>query len=192
MFTKPKLLQQKTDRGMAMGISVGMVLCLFLTVLLMSQFMLRRMVLSAAYLEDALACSNLAGAIIDIKEYGYSHEVVLQAPDEAYNAFLSALKTNLNLDDQMRSKGDVFIWNEIRVEEFILYNVKGGQIEIARFSPYGVERRAGYLGHTFAPNGQLVEKTGIYSEVSYQIRGYFGEMYQARKGKLVDVVAERS
>lgn len=192
MSMKPKLLLQKTDKGMVMGIGMGMMFCLFLTVILLSQYMLRRMVLSAAYLEDALACSNLAGAIIDTKEYGYSHEVVLQAPEEAYNIFIRALKTNLNLDNQMRSKGDAFIWNEVRVEEFILYNVRGEQIEIVRFSPSGVERMAGYLGYTAAPNGQLVEKTGIYSEVSYQIRGYFGEMYEARKGKLVDVVAERS
>ena len=189
---RQKLLRDGTDRGMVMGISVGMMFCLFLTVMLMSQFMLRRIILSAAYLEDALACSNLAGAVIDIREYGYSHEVILQAPEEAYNAYIRALKVNLNLDDQMRSKEEAFVWEEVKVEEFILYNVIGEQVEITSFSSDGVERESGYLGHTFAPNGQLVERTGIYSEVSYQVRGYFGELYEARKGKLVDVVAERS
>lgn len=192
MSTKQKLLRQRTDRGMVLGISVGMMFCLFLTVMLMSQFTLRRITLSAAYLEDALACSNLAGAVIDIREYGYSHKVILQAPEEAYNAYIQALKVNLNLDNQMKSKEETFVWEEVKVEEFILYNVIGEQVEITSFSSDGVERESGYLGHTFAPNGQLVERTGIYSEVSYQIRGYFGETYQARKGKLVDVVAERS
>lgn len=192
MSMKQKLLRQSTDRGMVMGISVGMMFCLFLTVMLMSQFMLRRIILSAAYLEDALACSNLAGAVIDIREYGYSHEVILQAPEEAYNAYIRALKVNLNLDDQMRSKEEAFVWEEVKVEEFILYNVIGEQVEITCFSSDGVERTSGYLGHTIAPNGQPVERTGIYSEVSYQVRGYFGELYEARKGKLVDVVAERS
>jgi hypothetical protein len=43
------------------------------------------------------------------------------------------------------------------------------------------------LGNAFAPNGVKIETTGVYSEISFPVDGFFGVSVNARKGKLVDV-----
>ena len=46
----------------------------------------------------------------------------------------------------------------------------------------------GTLGSVRAPNGVMVESTGIYSEIVYRVKGFPGIETDAHKGKLVDIV----
>ena len=49
--------------------------CLFLGVFLCSFFQMESYKMSSAYLEDALAASNLASAVMDVREYGISGRI---------------------------------------------------------------------------------------------------------------------
>ena len=65
----------------------------------------------------------------------------------------------------------------------------GNDVEISSFDENGVlSRSVGTFGQVAAPNGVLVESSGIYSEICYRIRGLFGVEVDARKGKLADVM----
>ena len=49
---------------------------------------------------------------------------------------------------------------------------------------------SGNVGNVHAPNGQLIEETGVYSEITYPVEGFLGITVTAEKSKLVDVVSE--
>ena len=69
-FMKKEYLQRKTrERGQASWV-LGLFLILFLAILLCMQLQVALYRESAMYMEDALALSNLASAVIDIEEYG--------------------------------------------------------------------------------------------------------------------------
>ncbi len=46
-------------------------------------------------MEDALALSNLASAVIDIEEYGITQKVLITDPEQAYERYCHALRENL-------------------------------------------------------------------------------------------------
>ena len=71
----------------------------FLMVLIVAvfQFKLYTIMTAGAYVEDALAASNLASALIDIKEYGKSHVVRIEDTQEAFRVYRDALYCNLAL-----------------------------------------------------------------------------------------------
>jgi len=140
-------------------------------------------------MEDALAASNLAAAVIDVEEYGISHRLLIHSPEEAYLRYQTAIRGNLNLNDGWECGNKRMISGPVCIENFTVYNVNGSDVEVSSFDKNGrMTRRQGALGQEMAPNGILIEHTGIYSEISYQIRGLFGIRVTARKGKLVDVV----
>ncbi len=170
---------------------VGLFFLIYITVLLYTLFLLEEYRIGSLYLEDALAASNLASAVVDLKEYGYSHFVCLKDPTEAFERYESALKNNLSLrDDGVSSKFSV-ITGSVRCESYIVYNVRGNQVEtMTRQADGSWKTEYGRLGEAMAPNGVLVERTGIYSEISFPVKGLFGMEMEARKGKLVDIVGE--
>lgn len=185
---KKGCLLQSTEKGQ-IGWALGLWFMLFLGLLLCALIQLETFRASSQYMEDALAASNLAAALIDVEEYGISHRLQIRDPGEAYDRYRKALRANLNLNDLWECENKGLISGPVCIENFTLYNVRGSEVEVYSFGRDGTAGcRYGALGTETAPNGIRVENTGIYSEISYQIKGIFGIEVTARKGKLVDVV----
>ena len=170
----------------------GLFFILFLGILLCGILQLDVFRASAAYLEDALAASNLASAVIDVEEYGISHGILIRDPEEAYTIYLSALRGNLNLDEEWECPAKGLIGGKVSVLDYTVYNVKDNRVEIYHYDENGrMTFSEGVLGSVQAPNGKWIESTSIYSEVTYPVRGIMGVEAQAQKSNLADIVANR-
>lgn len=169
----------------------GLYCLLFLGVLLYSQFQIFMFRESGMYLEDALAASNLAAAVADIEEYGASHKVWITDVRQAYAKYKTAVKENLQLNESWEGLNPALISGVVKIEQFIVYNVEGENVQISRISESGeVQEEWGILGMVVTPEGTSVTHTGIYSEISFPVKGFAGITVQARKGKFVDIVRE--
>lgn len=185
---KKECLLQSTEKGQ-IGWALGLWFMLFLGILLCALLQLEIFRASSQYMEDALAASNLAAAVIDVEEYGISHKLRIRDADEAYDWYRKAIRANLGLNDLWECQNKGLISGPVRIENFTVYNVSGSEVEVCSFGGSGTAvSRYGTLGQETAPNGVKVENTGIYSEISYQVKGILGIEVTARKGKLVDVV----
>ncbi len=170
----------------------GMFFLLFLLILLCAEIQLWAYRASALYLEDALAASNLASAVIHIEEYGVTHTVCIADPSRAFNRYADAVKVNLQLNDSWECENRTLISGPVTIERYIVYNVGEEEVEICHVSNNGsVRREMGIPGRVAAPNGISVEETSVYSEISFTVKGFPGITVEARKGKLVDIVAEK-
>ena len=169
--------------------AAGLLLTLFLAILLCCELQIQGYRASALYLEDALAASGLASAIIDPEEYGISHTLRIKDPSVAFALYKNALKENLGLDENMECVNKSLISGRVMVERYIIYNVKGSKVGIYEVGEEGhLWDGTGNLGEVRAPNGILIEATGVYSEISFPVEGLFGVTTEAHKGKLVDIV----
>lgn len=171
----------------------GLFLLLFLAIFLCAELQIFVYQASGSYLEDALAASNLASAVIDIEEYGSSHALRIDEPLEAYRRYQQAVKENLHLNAQWECDNPGLISGRVQIEKYIIYNVKEENVDIIVISEDGhVSTKRCRLGNVRAPNGISVENTGVYSEISFPLKGFFGLKVQAHKGKLVDIVTENA
>ena len=185
---KRRFLLRSTESGQ-IGWTAGLFFLLFLGVLLCASLQMEVFRSSSRYLEDALALSNLASAIIDIEEYGISHKLVIPDPDQAYERYKEAIKGNLNLSDSWECPALGMISGPVSVVDYRIYNVGENDVLVTRFDENGLMSSwQETLGSAEAPNGVAVESTGVYSEIAYQVEGLFGVSVRAHKGKLVDVV----
>lgn len=187
---RKEFLRLKTESGQ-IGWATGIFFLLFLGVLLCAFLQMEIFRSSAGYLEDALAASNLASAVIDVEEYGISHRVQIGDVTEAYDRYQTAVKGNLNLDESWECANRSIISGPVNVVDYTVYNVSGNDVEVSHFDEAGLLTEwQEQLGDATAPNGKRIEHTGVYSEISYQVEGMLGVVVQARKGKLVDIVAD--
>lgn len=179
------------DRGQAewaVGLFYLLVLAIVMNVLL--TFASWRS--TAGYLEDALALSNLASALIDLEEYGKSHKVVIADAAAAYDIYVDAVRDNLGLDDNWECANRALIAGPVEIVDYIVYNVEQNRVNAVRVGRDGrvAERWSGVRGEIQAPNGVTVEYTGVYSEIRFDVEGFAGVRVEAHKGKLVDIVAK--
>lgn len=169
--------------------AVGMFFLLTLAILLCVQLQITAYRATSLYLEDALAASNLASAVIDLEEYGISHTIQIKEPMKAYGLFCYAVKENLNLNEAWENPNNTIISGTVQIADYIVYSVEDKEVTVSRIYPNGqMWQEKDVLGNVRAPNGMLVESTSIYSELSFPVRGLFGTEVEAHKGKLVDVV----
>lgn len=171
-------------------LSASIFFILFLGVLLFGFLQMEMIRSSSRYLEDALAASGLASALIDVREYGRTHAVRIADGEEAYERYREALKANLGLNEAWECDNQRLISGTVTVENYTIYNVTGEAVVSCRLDGGRAETVTGRKGEVLAPNGIPVEKTGVYGEVSYVLRGLFGMEIPARKGKLIDVAGE--
>ncbi len=179
------------DRGQAEWI-LGMFFLLVLIVLMNTMLTLASWRSTAGCLEDALAVSNLASALIDLEEYGRSHRVVIADAPAAYEIYTDAVRENLGLDENWECRNRTMIAGPVEIADYIIYNVDQNRVNAVRIGRDGKisERWRGALGAVKAPNGVTVECTGVYSEIRFEVEGFAGVLAQAHKGKLVDIVSE--
>ena len=169
--------------------TAGLFFLLFLGILLCVQLQIEGFRVTALYMEDALAASNLASAVIDIQEYGISHTLQIADPLAAYELYEEALKENLSLNANWECSNRALISGPVTVEEYIVYNVKNDLVTIYHVEGNGrIREEAGISGRVYSPNGILIESTSVYSEIAFPVEGFLGVVVEARKGKLVDIV----
>lgn len=170
------------------GWAVNLWFLLFLCVLLCISLQLEIFRTASLQMEDALAASNLAAAVIDTEEYGRTHEILIPA-ERAYSLYKKALKGNLSLDENWESPAKQWMSGPVVIEDFIVYSVLEDRILVTGLKADGsLVSREGGLDSTYAPNGKKIEASGIYSEISFDVKGIFGLLHRARKNKLADVV----
>ena len=185
---KRKFLLRSTENGQ-IGWTAGLFFLLFLGVLLCAFLQMEVFRSSARYLEDALALSNLASALIDVEEYGISHRLAISDPNQAYERYKEAVKGNLNLNDNWECPAVGMISGPVSIVDYRVYNVSGNDVLVTHFDENGlITSWRETLGSAEAPNGVVVESTGVYSEIAYKVEGLFGVSVRAHKSKLVDVV----
>lgn len=145
---------------------------------------------TSTYVEDSLAASNLASAVIDIKEYGRTHNIIIAEPYQAYTVYQKALKSNLALDNNWKCPGKAAITGKIEILSYIIYNITGNKVDIYSYGKDGTGHSTilNGLGTVKAPNGQLIKSTSVYSKVAFPVDGIMGIHVDAQKEKLVDVV----
>lgn len=181
---------QSTEPGQ-IGWAVSLWFLLFLGVLLTCSLQMQVYRSAAVRLEDTLAASNLAAAIIDLEEYGTTHRILIRNAEEAFGRYKEAVKGNLGLNDSWENSEIGWLQGPVSVERFIVYNVTEQETTIYEMNAAGKmgpgQKRTGTV---FAPNGKPVEQTGIYSELSFQTSGLFELAVRGHKGILVDIVRE--
>lgn len=179
----------KTESGKVEW-AAGLFSLLFLGIMLCAVLQTDMYRSSSDYLEDALALSNLASAVIDVEEYGISHQLVISDPQQAYERYREAVKGNLNLDDSWQCPAGKLISGPVRIINYRVYNVTDYGVTVTSFDESGfMSRWNEALGSATAPGGIPIVSTSVYSEIAYQIDGFLGTSVEAHKGKLVDVVA---
>ena len=97
----------------------------FLMVLIAAlfQFKIYAYMVAGAYVEDALAASNLASALIDVEEYGRNHNVRIGDTQNAFRIYRDALHYNLALDEEGYSAKEELLSGRVQLQEYIVYNV---------------------------------------------------------------------
>lgn len=171
------------------GIFVSMYMFLFLLVLITYQIQIYQYDAVKIRTEDALAASNLASAVVDLEEYGITHNIIIEDPDTAYALYQEALKINMDLNSEWKSNYTSVITGPVQVVDYIIYNVHGSDIEIYSYgdNAYTTVVKDG-LGSVASPNNHLIESTSVYSKITFPVSGIFNIETTAVKEKLVDIV----
>lgn len=169
----------------------GMFLLVFLVLLLFVQIQLMLFFATGLYMEDALASSNLASAVMDVEEYGKSHVILINSPKDSYALYLEALKVNLELNEEWESSNHELISGPVKVLQYVIYNVRKEDVTIYSFEEDGLHiwEEQGGLGSVYTPDGTLVESTSVYSRIGFPVKGILGISVYACKDKSVDIIA---
>lgn len=166
-----------------------MLILLLMLVIIGYEIQISQLEATSTYTEDALAMSLLASAVIDVGEYGMYHNLVISDAEEAFERYQRALRTNMGLKDDWCSPNVQAISGQVEIEEYIIYNVRGTDVEIVSMGQTpGRYVVAGGLGTVAAPNGQIIASTSIYGRITFPVDGIWGLHVDAVKDKLVDIV----
>lgn len=167
---------------------VGLFFNLFLGVMVYAVLWMEHYHAVSLYLEDALAASNLASAVVDVQEYGISHNILIDRPEKAYETYQWAVKGNLNLNEAWEGQTGGLVQGPVSIVRYIVYNVKGNEVMVYHFDGTGqMTQWRETLGNVAAPNGILIESTSVYSEIAFETEGLPGITVRAHKGNLADV-----
>lgn len=168
----------------------------FLLVLTVAQFQfkLHSYMIAGACVEDALAASGLACALIDVEEYGRSHSIRIADTQNAFRIYRDALYGNLALDEEGYSARTELLAGKIQLEEYIIYNVLEQEIQSVVYDGQGncIRTESALPGSVRTPDGIPVEHTAVYSRVRFQVMGILGQVIDAVKEKSVDIVRDNS
>lgn len=169
-------------------IVLGMFAFLMVLVVMLAGLKISQIMITGAYVEDALAASNLASALIDVEAYGKSREILIRDVEAAYDLYLEALAVNLKLDEEGRSAQRGLLTGQVEVLSYIIYNVSGSQVDIYEFSAgSALQSSQGILGQVYTPDGVRVETTTIYSCAAFGVEGFLQQPVRAKKEKSVDI-----
>jgi hypothetical protein len=170
----------------------GLFFLFVLGILAYTQVQLAAWQSTAAYLDDALAASNLASALVDVEEYGKTHKIRIADASAAYEIYVESVRDNLQLNEQWECVNKALIAGPVEIVDYIVYNVEEDKVEAIRVDREGrvKESWSGVRGRLKAPDETVVEHTGVYSEIRFAVEGFPGIRTFTDRGKLVDIVAE--
>ncbi len=169
---------------------MGMFFFLIIFIVVLFGFRITQYMVTAAYVEDALAASNLASAVIDLKEYGKNHTVCIQDPEKAFLLYREALCHNLGTDEALQTTNSELLAADVTILEFIIYNIRDEQVEIYVLDGKGrmKEYRVAQKGEVYTPDHVKVETATIYSRVGFYVNGLMEQLIYAEKEKSIDIV----
>lgn len=185
---KMAILNRK-EKG-TVDIIASMMFFLILVLAIFFGFRVTQYMITAAGVEDALAASNLASAIIDLEEYGRSHKIEIKDAHRAFSTYREALCVNLKTDAFLNTTNQDFLAGQVVIQEYIIYNVSGEQVYVQKLNGEGeiLEEYTANRGIIFTPDGVCVESTTIYSRIGFWVEGLMGQMIYAQKDKSIDIV----
>ncbi len=172
-------------------IVTGMFFVIVLALLAASQLQIMSFRTTARYMEDALAASNLASAIMDPAAYGRGEGLRIP-PQKAYALYQQALKNNLSLNDAWECENAGLVGGPVEILEYTVYNLSGQDVFITTYGREGerTERIADGKGRIRTPDGCMVERPCVYSRIGFWVEGSWGIRVYACKEKTVDIMAE--
>lgn len=166
-------------------------LLVILMIMVMVYLQIEQFKTTRAYMEDALAASNLASAVIDIEEFGTTNNIVIASSDDAFAIYKDAIRYNLNLDDAWECPNKALISGPVRILTYIIYNVRDQDVEIYTYDENGSVTHqviSNGLGTVTSPNGIIIENTSIYSRIGFPVEAIWGIQVDAVKDNLADIV----
>lgn len=181
-----------SDSGQAEWVA-GLFWILILAILLCTELQILAMKSTAMMVEDALAASNLASALIDVGEFGKSGRILIRDEDEAFRIYMDALRDNLGLNDAMECVNQRLITRAVEVADYMICNVDENMVCTVRMDGTGrvVSRETGSVGTVRTPDGQVIEHTGIYSRLHFYVQCFPGLVVESNMGKFADIVSEK-
>jgi len=179
---------KRTSRGQV-EILLGMFGFLLVLFVMLFGLKVAQFMITGAYVEDALAASNLASALIDVEQYGRDNTIRVKDPRHAFEIYREALFINLQLDEEGNSFQRELLQGPVRILSYIVYNVRQEGVDMYSFDGEGhlIDTRTELPDAIYTPDHVLVETTTIYSQVEFIVQG-MGEQYiTVRKEKSVDI-----
>lgn len=172
--------------------TIGLFWVLILAIVMYTNLQLASWQSASMYMEDALAASNLASALIDLEEYGKTHKIIIRDCERAYQVYCRALKENLSLNELGECGNKELFVGPVEIVDYIVYNVDGNLVDIVKVEDDGktVRKTSGTKGSVKSPDGSVIEYTGVYSKVKFAVKGFPGISIEAQKGKLADIVPQ--
>ncbi len=189
MWKKSVCRQPKIKHVGKIDLFTGLLAAFIVVLVMFVCLKLSHFMIAGAYVEDALAASNLASALIDVEEYGKSHTLRIIDPQEAYEIYKEALSINLGLDEAGQSSQKELMEGPVKILSYMVYNVENDRVDIFSLSEGETMQQlpSGEVGLIYTPDGILVETTTIYSRISFRVKGLENQYIYAEKEKSVDV-----
>lgn len=172
------------------NIVAGTMLFLILVLTIFFGFRITQYMVIAAGVEDALAASNLASAVIDLEEYGKNHRIYIRDEKKAFQMFREALECNLKLDSDLNTTNNNFLLGKVSIKDYRIYNVREHLVDIFIFNSLGeiISCTTGNMGEVYTPDNVCVETTTIYSKIGFLVEGLAGREFVGEKEKSIDIV----
>ncbi|SCP99059.1 hypothetical protein [Anaerobium acetethylicum] len=169
---------------------IGLMMITILCILVLFGYRMHVIKTTKNYVEDGLAASNLAAAVIDLKEYGATNRIFVDGFSKAYGRYKEALADNLNLDADFMPEDDRLICGRVIVEEFAVYEVSEDEIAVTSLDENGIISKKVYpdmAGRMTTPDGALITTATIYSRIGFLLTGYSDATYYVHKENSVDI-----
>lgn len=173
----------------SVDVVAGMMFLLIIVLSAIFGFRTIQYMVISAEVEDALTVSNLASAIIDIEEYGKSHNIHIRDSERAFSMYYDALCSNLKLDTQLNTTNKDLLVGRVEIKEYILYNRRNGEIETIVMNQEGkiISCSLGQVGSVYTPNQVCIENTSVYSRIGFYVEGFAGKKIYGEKEKCIDI-----
>lgn len=147
--------------------------------------------------KDALTASSLAALSIknlDLKEMGIDEDnIIIKDPNKTLKTFKKHLTFNLKLDDNLNPKKDSFIKSKVKIDSFIIYNVRKDDNYITIYNmtngSFNINRVA--KNSAITPNGKKVTATTIHSKISFKVSIWGNILENTNVSEDVDITRKK-
>ncbi len=185
----PQNTESRKNAGQAEYV-LGMYALVFILVITMASLQIMQYKADSDIAEDALAASCLAALDVDPYRYGADHRLIINDPANAREKFETALKGNMELDDDLaplRPEG-AYISGRVEIKDFRIYMVEGDRVLECIVTPAGIIENRGTYGSVKTPSGAVVGSAGAYAEITFDTEGFLGVHIRADKNAYAEMI----